>query len=88
MLEVSQDAKKRLHRSLTSTEEKNVKDKCFRIVPTSHELFLTLKLAKPKDADETYEHKGRVILALPESLQQKCASRRLEIGTRGRLEFA
>lgn len=88
MLEVSQDAKKRLHRSLTSSEDQVVGDKCFRIVPTSHELFLTLKLARPKGADETYEHKGRVILALPESLQQKCANKRLDIGSRGRLEFA
>ena len=88
MLEVSKDAKKRLHQSLSGAENADIEDKCFRIVPTAHELFLTLKLGRPKKADETYEHEGRVVLALPESLQQKCANKRLEIGSRGRLEFA
>ena len=88
MLEVSQPAKNRLHRSLTGAETPKMQDKCFRMVPTAHEHFLTLKIAEPRDDDAIYDHDGRTVLAVPKSLHKKCANKRLDIGHDGRLEFA
>ena len=88
MLELSKRAKNRLHQSLSGASEADLEDKCFRIVPTSHEHFLTLKIDEPREDDATFDHRGRTVLALPKSLQQKCANKRLNVGEQGRLEFA
>ena len=87
MLEVSKRVKNRLHESLNGSGNPDLDDKCFRMVPTAHEHFLTLKVAEPRDDDDTYDHDGRTVLAVPRDLQQKCANKRLQVGSGGRLEF-
>ena len=87
MLQVSIRARNRLHQSLSSADGADLDDKCFRMVPTAHEHFLTLELDEPRDDDATYDHDGRTILAVPKSLQTKCANKRLQVGEQGELEF-
>ena len=84
MLAVSNAAKQHLHFYLSSS---NVEEKCFRIVPTSHELFLTLKLAKPEPDDRTYRYDGKTVLALPKSLQRVCSERELNVDDDGKLKL-
>ena len=88
MLAVSKAAKQYLHSYLNSPEKPEVDGKCFRIVPTSHDLFLTLRLSKPKPDDKTYRYDGRTVLALPKSLQRVCAERRLNIDDDGKLHLS
>lgn len=85
MLSVSKTAKAHLHHHLEKPGKTDARDKCFRIVPTSHDLFLTLKLARPKPDDKTYQHDGKTVLALPKSLQRVCRDRRLHIDDTGKL---
>jgi hypothetical protein len=85
MLAVSDTAKRHLHFFLTSPDKPDSKGKCFRIVPTSHDLFLTLKLASPKPDDTTYTFDGKTVLALPKRLQKVCQDRRLHVDETGKL---
>ena len=88
MLSVSDTAKAHLHHFLTRPDKADSKDKCFRIVPTSHDLFLTLKLDRPKPDDKTYRYDGKTVLALPKSLQRVCRDRRLHIDDNGKLALS
>lgn len=84
MLAVTESAKRRMHDVLTSSNKPEVKEKCFRVVPTAHDLFLTLKLAKPAPGDQTYRYDGKTVLALPKSLQRVCSERRLHVDDDGK----
>ena len=88
MLSVSNTAKAYLHTYLEKPTSANSNDKCFRIVPTSHELFLTLELARPKPEDQTYKYGGKNVLALPKSLQAACQDRRLHLDDDGKLALS
>jgi len=84
MLSVSTPALEQLHSSLLSSDNTN---KCFRLVPKD-ESTLTLKYMEFEDSDETFELKGRTVLALPEVLVAYCEHKNLDIGTDGGLELA
>ena len=88
MLAVSNTAKRHLYSYLDSANKPATADKCFRIVPTSHDHFLTLELSKPAADDDTYKHDGTTVLAVPKSLQQVCSDRRLQIDDDGKLYFS
>mgnify|MGYP001135876103 CR=1 FL=1 len=88
MLSVSKTAKAHLHHHLKRPHSAASEDKCFRIVPTAHDLFLTIKLARPKPDDKTYRYDGKTVLALPKSLQRVCRHRRLHIDDDGKLSLA
>jgi Fe-S cluster assembly iron-binding protein IscA len=85
MLAVTDTAKRHLHDFLTSSDKPEVKNRCFRVVQTAHELFLTLRLAKPAPGDKTYRYDGKTVLALPKSLQRVCRERRLHVDDDGKL---
>lgn len=85
MLSVTDRAKRHLHSHLYSSENGDVKGKCFRIVPTAHDLFLTVEVERPKPEDKTYTHRGKTILALPKKLQRVCSDRKLNISDEGKL---
>jgi hypothetical protein len=85
MLAVSNAVRKKLHRSLTSQDRPELEGKCFRIVPTEHELFLTLKVAEPAPDDQTFRYDGIPVLALPSYLQRVCSERRLKVNDAGRI---
>lgn len=88
MLSVSQTAKAYLHDYLEKPDKSVSEDKCFRIVPTSHDLFLTLELARPRPEDKTYRYDGKTVLALPKSLQRVCRERRLHVDDDGELSLS
>ena len=88
MLAVSERAKRHLHSYLTSPKEGDVNGKCFRIVPTSHDLFLTMELARPAPDDKTYRHDGKTVLALPKRLQRLCRERELNVNDEGKLTLS
>lgn len=88
MLAVSTTAKKHLYKHLESSDKPGVAGKCFRVVPTAHDQFLTLSLAKPAPGDKTYQHAGKTVLALPQSLQRVCSERRLCLDDDGKLFLA
>lgn len=85
MLVISENAKQRLHKSLRGRDKPEVRDKCFRIVPTAHEHFLTLQVAEPETDDTTFEYNGRTVLALPKALRRICWDKQLRINSEGRL---
>jgi len=84
MLELTQAAKERLHKSLSMSDATGGEGKCFRIVPKDDK-NLTLTLAKPADSDSTFSHEGQVILALPKVLQPLFDDRSLDIDEGGRI---
>jgi len=84
MLELTQAAKQRLHKSLTRSEAASDDGKCFRIVPKDDK-NLTLTLARPADTDSTFSHEGQVILALPKVLQPLFDDRSLDVDEGGRI---
>lgn len=84
MLSVSTPALEQLHSSLMSSNDDN---KCFRIVPKD-EATLTLRYMEYKDSDETFEMKGRTVLALPDALVPYCKDKNLDLGKDGNLELA
>ena len=84
MLSVSTPALEQLHSSLLTSKDT---DKCFRIVPKD-EATLTLRYMEFKDSDETFDLKGRTVLALPDALVPYCKDKNLDIGEDGSLELA
>jgi len=84
MLTVSTPALEYMHTALLSSDDTN---KCFRIVPRD-EATLTLRYMEFEDSDETYELKGRTVLALPDALVPYCKDKSLEVGEQGKLELA
>lgn len=84
MLSVSAPALEQLHTSLMSSADTS---KCFRIVPKD-EATLTLRYMEFEDSDETYDMKGRTVLALPAALVPYCKDKNLEVDGEGNLELA
>lgn len=84
MLSVSTPALEQLHSSLLSSTDTS---KCFRIVPRD-EKTLTLRYMEFKDSDETFEMRGRTVLALPDALGPYCSDKNLDVGADGTLELA
>lgn len=84
MLSVSTPALEQLHSSLLSSTDTS---KCFRIVPRD-EATLTLRYMEFEDSDETFEVKGRTVLALPDMLVPYCRDKNLDVSEDGKLELA
>lgn len=84
MLSVSEPALEQLHSSLLASSDTS---KCFRIVPKD-EATLTLRYMEFKDSDETFEMKGRTVLALPDALVPYCKDKNLDLGKDGGLQLA
>ena len=83
MLSVSTPALEQLHSSLLSSTDTS---KCFRIVPKD-EATLTLKYMEFRDSDETFEMKGRTVLALPDALVPYCSDKNLDVSKDGHLQI-
>lgn len=87
MLEVTEAAKKQLHKTLGAMRTHEQHDKCFRIVPKDDK-FLTLSLAKPAPSDSTFKHDGQTVLALPKGLQRVVENKSLDIDNSGKLKLS
>ncbi len=87
MLELTQNTKSQLHRSLSATDNPDQEGKCFRVVPKD-ERFLTLKLAKPQSSDTVFKYDGDPILALPKALQPFFEDKCLDIDNSGQLKLS
>ncbi len=86
MLQLTDAAKERLHKSLTAAALPKNEGKCYRVVPND-EKHLTLRLARPAPSDETFSHDGRVVLALPKALRPYLRNKSLDIDSSGQLKF-
>lgn len=87
MLELTDAARERLHKSLSETNETKRAGRCFRIVPKD-EKNLTLKLAKPAPSDATFRHNGNIVLALPKALRPFFRNKSLDIDESGKLTLS
>lgn len=87
MLELTENVKMRLHKSLASADLADQQGKCFRVVPKDDK-SLTLKPAKPAPSDSVFTHSGKVILALPKALQPFFRNKSLDIDDNGRLKLS
>ena len=83
MLDVTDAAKKQLHKAL---DNMNQKDKCYRLIPADGK-SLKLKLARPAPGDSTIEHDGVTVLALPKVLKSFVRNRSLDVDSGGKLHF-
>lgn len=86
MFELTDAAGAQLHKSLAGTQMPDHEGKCFRIVPKD-DRFLTMKLARPAPSDETVEHDGAVVLAVPKALLPFFRDKRLDVDQNGRLKL-
>lgn len=86
MLELTETAKSKLHKSLITAGRSDRQDTCFRIVPKGDK-SLTLKLAKPAQSDVIYTYCGEKVLALPKALESHFRDKRLDIDDAGKLKF-
>lgn len=86
MLELTEAASAQLHKSLAGTKAPDHEGKCFRIEP-KNEQYLTLKLARPAPSDDTFEHEGDTVLALPKALRPFFKDRSLDIDKSGNLKL-
>ncbi|MDX1507943.1 MAG: hypothetical protein R3358_06665 [Woeseiaceae bacterium] len=84
MLELTETAKDRLHKSLAKVEGPEHDGMCFRVVPKDQK-HLTLKLAKPATSDMVFTHEGDDVLALPKALQPFFENKSLDIDDNGQL---
>ena len=86
MLQLSDAAGERLHKSLAATREKNQESNslCFRVVPKDDKM-LTLKIAKPAPSDTRIEYDGSTVLAVPKALGPFFKKRTLDIDKTGNL---
>jgi hypothetical protein len=84
MLELTDAAKKTLHKSLQTADADEHQGKCFRIVPKDDQ-SLTLRLATPAPSDSVFEHEGDSILALPKALEPYFEDKSLDIDSAGKL---
>lgn len=87
MLELTETARSRLHRSLAAADKPDQQDKCFRIVPKDDKV-LTLKLARPASSDTIFTHEGANVLALPKALQPFFQGKSLDIDSSGNLKLS
>ena len=87
MLQLTESAGERLHKSLEATRADDEKEfRCFRIVPKD-DRRLTLKVTKPASTDLTIEHEGDVVLAVPKALRPFFKNKNLDIDTTGNLRL-
>lgn len=86
MFELTDAAGQELHKSLARIKIPGHEGKCFRVVPKNHKL-LTLKLTKPAASDATFEHKGRVVLALPKAVRSSFRLKSLGVDQSGKLKL-
>jgi hypothetical protein len=86
MFELTEAAGQQLHKSLTKNRVPAREGKCFRVIPRDDK-FLTLKLARPAPSDETYEHDGVTVLALPKALRPYFKNKSLDIDQSGDLRL-
>lgn len=87
MLELTETAKNRLHRSLAASDHPGREGRCFRIVPKD-DRNLTLRVARPEPSDTVFKHEGETILALPKALQPFFKDKSLDIDKSGRLKLS
>jgi len=86
MLQLTESAGQRLHRSLEAARMEDEEFRCFRIVPKD-DRRLTLKVTKPASSDITIEHDGEVVLAVPKALRPFFRNKSLDIDKTGNLRL-
>jgi hypothetical protein len=86
MLEVTDNAKKELHKSLAVMRDESQHDRCFRLVPSNGK-SLALSLSKPASSDSTFDYDGQVVLALPKKLHPYLQNRSLDVDDNGKLRI-
>lgn len=86
MLQVTREAKDKLHETLSSAGHDD-SDKCFRVIPKDDQ-YLTLALAEPSEGDALVTKDGNIVLALPERLQELLKNKTLDIGADGKLSLS
>lgn len=86
MFNLKDAAGAQLHKSLATAEMPDNEGKCFRIVPKDDK-FLTMQFARPAPGDETFEHEGAVVLAIPKALRLFSRNMSLDIDQSGKLKL-
>jgi len=87
MLQLTESAGERLHKSLRATRMDDNEDfRCFRLVPKD-DRRLTLKVTKPASSDVTIEHDGDIVLAVPKALRPFFKNKSLDIDKTGNLRL-
>lgn len=86
MFELTDAAGAQLHKSLAGNQKLDHEGKCFRITPKDDRL-LTLQLSTPAPGDETFEHDGAVVLAMPKTLRPFFRDKSLDLDQSGNLRL-
>lgn len=81
MLTVTNSALQHLHQAIDKAESQ---DGCFRMVAKGDNT-VGLLLEAPAEGDETFEHEGATVLAMPQTLKEPLSQRILDIDEGGQL---
>ena len=85
MLTVTNAALGHLGQALSDSDRVEDRD-CFRMIVTE-EQTIGLSIQNPQSGDQTFEHKGTTVLALPEALSATLSERVLDVSDEGQLVF-
>lgn len=87
MLTVSNAALEKFGSTIAEMSNGSDEDKCLRMV-RSEEAGLALTLEPPQVEDQTYEHNGRTVLAVPSEFAEFCDDKQLDLDGDGNLTLA